>query len=163
MSVPQTAVCHAWQVPAYLLGLIWFGCVHLCNWHLSTFHCHHNKTKACVIELLVLCAQLDPRGNLNAAHQRCLFSRLHLEINKWASDASMMQMLQVLARDSMGRWFVWLRQLEMIQRWWMRLSFSGDPERWGWQKGYLRYGWLQLTGWPTFASCSWMRDRLLIK
>jgi len=28
-------------------------------------------------------------------------------------------------------WFVWLTQLAMIQRLWMKPSFSGDPERWG--------------------------------
>ncbi len=144
---------------AYFLNMI--SCVdllaflfYLCNWHSSTFNCHHDKNKACVIQLLH--AQLNPKEDLNAAHSSCLFSRLLLEINKWASDALMMQMLQVLACDSMGRWFVWLTQLAMIQRWWMRPSFSGDPERWGWQKGYLRFGWLQLTGWPTFASCGWM-------
>lgn len=63
------------------------------------------------------------------------------EKNKWTSDALMMQMLQVLAHDSMGRWFVWLTQLVMIERWWMRPSFSGNPKQWGWRRGTDDSSW----------------------
>lgn len=151
----QQSVFHA-CFPFLIWSFVWIY-LHL-NFIYAIGTCPHfiattTKTKP-VIQLLH--AQMNPKEDLNAAHLSCLIARLLLEINKWASDALMMQMLQVLARDSMGLWFVWLTQLEMIQRWWMRPSFSGDPERWGWQKGYLRYGWLQLTGWPNFASCGWM-------
>lgn len=60
-------------------------------------------------------------------------------------------------------WFVWLTQLAMIQRWWMKPSFSGGPERWG-KKGkatpdpYMSGSVLGPDGWPTFASWSWSRD-----
>lgn len=141
----QQSVCHSWQMPVYFLALLWFICVHvvaflfyLCSWHLSTFHCHHNKKSLC--DTVITCSVGPYRKSEYGTFELSIL-QASSEKNKWASDALMMQMLQVLARDSMGRWFVWLTQLVMIERWWMRPSFSGNPKQWGWRRGTDDSSW----------------------
>lgn len=107
VSVPRSGVCLSFLTNACLplkglLGFIWFSCVHLPFIYAigtcSLFFAATTTAKPVWYSY----AQLGPSGNLNSAHSSCLFSRLLLETNKWASDALMMQTLQVLARDSLG-------------------------------------------------------------
>lgn len=145
VSVLQSGVCLSFLTNACLpLRGFWalydyFVCI--CIWHLSTFRCRHNNSDTVI--MLSECSTFK----LSILHG----SPGDKQMIQWCVDDANV--------TSAGSWLtVWLTQLAMIKRWWMKPSFSGDPERWG-KKGkatpdpYISWSVLRLDGFrPTFAS-----------